>query len=225
MRMLKVASLLAALLAGAACGPTQTDITIAIEPGAQSQLRGLPGQIGITIQNVAQARRVLLEKGVLKDASSLPRAEDKASAMGAGPYGATELLDNASDYYVRGPYLISPDRKVLAASVELKGVANASSTGYVIAELSSKRVVSIKRSKTQGVSGLAWSPDSRFLAVLKHEQVRVGRTPLELLSGFSGHPVQYVVYSLEVVDRSGNPIAISRLTNDLNGTWGELVWL
>jgi hypothetical protein len=225
MRILNIASVLAALLAAAACGPAQTDITIAIEPGAEKQLQGLPGQIGITIQNAAQVHRVLLEKGVLKDAPHLPRAEEKASAMGAGPYGATEILDNASDYYVRGPYLISPDRKVLAASVELKDVAVASSTGYVIAELGSKRVVSISRSKTQGVSGLAWSPDSKFLAVLRHEQVRVGRTPLELLSSFSGHPVQYVVYSLEVVDRSGNLIATSRLTNDITGTWGEMVWL
>lgn len=217
-----VAAIALAGLAG--CTPSSAEISVSLRPDSVDQFRQLPGQLGITVQNTAQIKRYVIENGSGREVGGLKKAEKSATAFIA-PYGATHVLDNGPDYYVRGPYLISPDQLIIAASIELKDVNAAWSTGYLIADLKTKKILAINKSRSQGVSALAWSPDSRLLAVLREEQVRGGlRSPLEILSAFSGHPVQYMVYSLEVVDASGKRVAHSQLTEPLAGTWGEVIW-
>ena len=205
------------------CAPPPTEIRVTIEQSAVPQLQGLPGEIGITVQNQSQVRRYRLSGGLLRDVSELPRAEKTASA-GIGPYGATMFLDDTPDYYVSGPYQTSPDRKLLAASVELKASPGIP-TSYVIVDLNAKKTIALNKTDKLRVYALAWSPDSKFLAIVRREQTRVGHSPKEVLMSIAGHQVQYSIFSLEIVDASGKLVARSLLTKENEGTSSEIIWI
>jgi hypothetical protein len=85
------------------------------------------------------------------------------------------------------PEAISPDGKFVAAC-EASPRDRAS---FVIIEHSTKKeLMRWTPEQYRGIRGFAWSPDSRSVAVL-NENEHYGKSPLELLSGLSGHPVPH----------------------------------
>jgi hypothetical protein len=74
------------------------------------------------------------------------------------------------------------------------------------------------------IDSLAWSPDSKWIAVLKHSS-RTGYGPIDLIALMAGHGVPYMTYYLDVIDLSGNLVAHTKLTSEVKGSWGWLVWM
>lgn len=74
------------------------------------------------------------------------------------------------------------------------------------------------------IDGLAWSSDSRLVAVLKNSS-RYGQWPVDWIGAMFGHSVPYMSYYLEVVGLDGKVVASTKLVSDLRASWGEVVWI
>jgi hypothetical protein len=96
----------------------------------------------------------------------------------------------------------------------------------VIRDIDSDRNL-LKKSIGKYVSDIAWSPDSKYVALLTYTG-RIGLLPWDLLVLLSGHPPYVSWFNLEIYDLSGNRI----LYKKLNGSFkefsghsrGRLVW-
>ena len=86
----------------------------------------------------------------------------------------------------------------------------------------------LRKSIGKYVSDIAWSPDSKYVALLAYTG-RIGLLPWDLLALMSGHPSYVSWFYLEVYDLSGNSI----LYKKVNGSFkefsghsrGRLVWI
>ncbi len=56
-----------------------------------------------------------------------------------------------------------------------------------------------KPNEWRGIRGFAWAPNSHSIAILNYSEY-YGKSPLELLSGLSGHPVPHDTVFLDVID-------------------------
>ena len=70
---------------------------------------------------------------------------------------------------------------------------------FVVDEKTTETLYHWKPNKRRGIRGFAWAPNSRSVAVLNVSSY-YGKTPLELLSGLSGHPVPHDTVLLDVLD-------------------------
>lgn len=58
--------------------------------------------------------------------------------------------------------------------------------------------------KMQGMDAVRWDKDSRWIAAIMTE-MHNSISPIGILSGLSGHPLQYYTVSLQLIDaQSGN---------------------
>jgi hypothetical protein len=87
-----------------------------------------------------------------------------------------------------------------------------------------KTVAVVKGYENRYVDGLAWSSNSNFVAILKHSS-RVGYSPLDFLAQLLGHGVLYSTYYVEVVNLAAETVAQTKLTSEVRGSWGWLVWM
>jgi len=128
-------------------------------------------------------------------------------------------------YDYKGPYMVSPDQRFVAASIAASGPSTPGPTKVVIVDARAKKIISkVGSNDNRYIDGLAWSRDSSWIAVLKHSS-RYGRGPIDLIGGAFGHPVPYITYYLEVVDLGGKVFASTKLVSDLRASWGEVVWV
>jgi hypothetical protein len=124
-----------------------------------------------------------------------------------------------------GPYLISPDKNFIVASIQRKAALAPLPTAFVIADWRTKSVVSqINLPREYTVDGFAWSPNSGQIAVLKTWARFKWWLPTQIFSFLIGHPVSYHDIFLDVVDLKGRIVAQTRLTRDLMGASAEVIW-
>ena len=218
-----------AVLLPLGCSPSKIDLAISIEPASAARLKELPGAIGITLR-VYEDRQVrgksyVMSRGRVIEAEKLPAAPKHSNSMGVGPYGVTMLpLPESPDFLYQGPYLVSPDKNKAVATIAYKKSRWMRPTSYVVGDLSGKKLTTVRRDEELSVDAIAWSPDSKYVALLRSKQVSVLHGPMEILSSCAGHPVQYSDYFLEVIDAEGNPVVSAKLLGPITGSWGEIVW-
>jgi hypothetical protein len=87
----------------------------------------------------------------------------------------------------------SPDGKYLA-------YCTPSEPGLFVADKKSAATLYFWKSQEwRGIRGFGWSPNSQSVAILNISSY-YGKSPLELLSGLSGHPVPHDTIFLDVLD-------------------------
>jgi hypothetical protein len=192
-----------------------------IDVTAKRQFVSLPGKIGIAIKSYSREWYQVINQGNLVIVDSLPKAAYEASGnYGSGATGLAPL----KGYEYRGPYLTSPDKRYIAASVAV-GPSDPAPWGLVIIDIKTRSAlaqVSVYKNRYY-LDGLAWSPDSKLIAVLKHSS-RTGYGPADLIALMSGHGVPYMTYYLDVIDLSGNLVAHTKLSSEVRASWGWVVW-
>lgn len=86
----------------------------------------------------------------------------------------------------------------------------------------------LRKSIGKYVSDIAWSPDSKYVALLTYTG-RIGLLPWDLLALMAGHPSFVSWFYLEVYDLSGNLIDYKKLNGsfkEFSGhSKGRLVWI
>jgi hypothetical protein len=105
------------------------------------------------------------------------------------PTGAIEAC-------AKKPEANSPDRKYVARCMTSK---KETEEFLVVDDKSGVTVCHWKPQDSRGIRGFAWSPNSRSIAVLNTSN-HVGKSPLELLSALSGHPVPHDTVFLDIMD-------------------------
>jgi hypothetical protein len=203
-------------------GCSDTKIEAAIEESAKGDFVNLPGAILISVRSEGKTIRYAIRASSVEPTSQVVQVtrESHASIL---PYGATMLPDRPGGRY-KGPYAFTADKRYVAASF----VSNKEEipTSLAIFDWVSKQeVAEIRGTKEEAIYAVAWSPDSRFLAVLR-KSYRKGRFSLgNLISAISGHPERSETYYLETYGLSGTLTARSRLVADVPQSAAELAWV
>jgi hypothetical protein len=134
------------------------------------------------------------------------------------------LPDRTNEYY-QGPFAFSPNGKYVAASVVGLRPKTALPQAFVIFGRQGKQdLAHVALSGEELLRALAWSPDSKRVAVLK-STIRGKVSFKNFLSALSGHSVPYDTYFLDIYDLEGKIVAHTKLIGDLRGSWGEIVWM
>lgn len=81
----------------------------------------------------------------------------------------------------------------------------------------------ILRKHDDFIASLAWSPDSRYLAVLAVRE-RIGKSPLALLAALAGHPVQHQAFRAEIYTRDGQLVATTPYVRGFTGALARVCW-
>ena len=219
--------ILIAMLLPLGCSTSKSDLGVSIDPTSSARLEGLPGAIGITLRDYGdtQVREKSYEisRGRIVEVRGLPAAPKQSYSAGVGPDGAT-MLPRDGEFIYAGPYLTSPDKTRVVASVAFKKSRWMLPTSYVVGDLTRKELISVHRDEERLVEAIAWSPDSKFVALLRQKQASVLHGPMEIVSSCAGHPVQYFDYYLEVINAAGRQIVSTKILGPIAGSWGELVW-
>jgi WD40 repeat protein len=217
-----VAALLAAGVLSA-CGEYGGELPS--ETSALSSFTGLPGRIGVIIHGTdSKLWRLEIQQGKISRASELPSAPKNATAVGVGVQKASGL-SGRGEFVPRGPFVLSGDKKYLAAAMDLRPPKDSVPRHLAVVHTADGKVVYESDGDGAAVESIAWSPSSEYVAVLrKAKSGRVG-SPMDILSSMFGHPVQYSDYWVEVLDLKGKPVARAKIAGDVKASWGEIVWL
>ncbi len=214
-----------AVVLSLSCSPSETDLRISIGPASAARLKELPGAIGIALR-VGKDRQKSYEisRGGIIEVPGLPAAPKQSIGMNVGYGTIRPPLPASQDFFYEGPYLVSPDKNKAFAAVAFKKSRWKLPTSYVVGDLIDRKLIAVRRDEELLVEAVAWSPDSRFVALLRTRQVAVLHGPLEILSSCAGHPVQYVDYFLEVIDAEGNLLLSTKILGPITGSRGEMIW-
>jgi hypothetical protein len=185
----------------------------------------LPGKIGVTIRTYPRPWYLLIDKGSLSQVSSLAAAPTEAQYSSVEAVKGAPNLTEPHGYIYGGPFLVSPNRNFIVASIESKAALAPLPTAFVVVDWRTKNVISqVKLTEGNTVNGFAWSPDSRWIAVLKSKAWFKWWLPSTILSFLVGHPATYIDISLDVVDLQGGVVAQTTLMEGLMGVSAEVIW-
>jgi microcompartment protein CcmK/EutM len=195
------------------------------DTAAFGSFRELPGRIGVSIRSSASnVWDFEIRQGKISRASNLPSAARNATSVGVGvekPSGIPERGELAP----RGPFALSGDKMYLAAAMDLKPPKDSAPQHLVVVQTQTSEIV-YQSGKVGGyIESVAWSPDSKYVVILKRELTKHIGSPIDLLSSMFGHAVQYSNYWVEVIDVNGKPLARAQVASDVKGSWGEVVWM
>jgi hypothetical protein len=118
------------------------EIPVSLEQTAKEQFKKLPGTIGITLQNYEGTWHLRITMGQISRVDTLPRAQKEARSSGLEVYQGAPHLPGIDGYFYSGPYAVSPDNRLIIASLTAKGTAPIYPTAFVIADNSSRQIVS-----------------------------------------------------------------------------------
>lgn len=195
-----------------------------IDEATKQQLSKLPGKIGVTIERSLGKGHALIERGVLRGVESLPEPRFEASAIRIGYVSGASGLPTQQRYVYRGPYLASPNGRFIAASLAADVSASSGPDAIVTVDTqTNKRVGLVRGGDDRHVDGIAWSPDSKWIAVLKHS------SRLTILDRFliplTGHGSPLMTYYLHVISVTGETAVYSKISSEVADSWGWMVWL
>jgi WD40 repeat protein len=114
--------------------------------------------------------------------------------------------------------VFSPDGRFYASCSRTSVVVRDASTNAQV------KTIAIEKDAGVWVNGIAWSPDSKAVVLLKNSE-RWGYGPLDLFLGFSGHPVPYnsvgfVAVSVAENEGSGLPY----IGREFRSAWSYIRW-
>lgn len=225
MQPMSMKLLLAVVLSGGmlvACGAYDGELPS--DSTALAAFGGLPGRIGVTIRSTdSKAWRFEIREGKLSRANDLPAAPRSATSVGVGvekPAGVPER----GDLVPRGPFALSGDKRYLAAAMDLKPPRDSAPQHLAVVRTQGSEIVYESGKDDSYVESMAWSPDSKYVAVLRAVKSKRMGSPLDILSSMFGHPVQYNDYWVEVIDINGKRVGRAPIANDVKASWAEIVW-
>lgn len=74
------------------------------------------------------------------------------------------------------------------------------------------------------VRGVTWSPDSKAVALLLSSE-RLGFGPLDILSAFAGHPIQYQSFGFLILTvEEHRSVGVMRFAGEYAGGWAAIEW-
>jgi len=74
------------------------------------------------------------------------------------------------------------------------------------------------------VRGVTWSPDSKAVALLLSSE-RFGFGPLDMLSAFAGHPIQYKSFGFLILSvEERRSVGVMRFAGGFAGGWAAIEW-
>lgn len=74
------------------------------------------------------------------------------------------------------------------------------------------------------VRGVTWSPDSKAVALLLSSE-RIGFGPLDILSAFAGHPIQYKSFGFLILSvEEHRSVGVMRFAGGFAGGWAAIEW-
>ena len=212
------------------CASSDGGLTVSVDATSVGPLKALPGVIGIALSTYGddqiKSKYFEISAGQVREVPTLPKAPKNATASILPGGGTTLPFSHGPSLMYAGPYLISPDKTRAIASVTFKSSWNFGPYAYIMGDLTAKKAISVPTKESEFfIEGVAWSEDSKFVALLRKKQVTVLHGPIEILSACSGHPAQYSDYFLEIIDAQGKMISRTKITAPVTGTWGEVVWM
>ena len=133
-------------------------------------------------------------------------------------------LPPAGEMQYQYPYAVNSERTLLAVSAKPARSSSLVSTDVAVFSFpEGTQRAFIHRPDSAFVERIAWSPDSRYLALLTTQE-HWGVSPLELLSGVAGHPVPHNSYRIEVYSRSGELVGTTPFITGFVATSARLCW-
>jgi len=133
-------------------------------------------------------------------------------------------LPPAGEMRYEHPYAVNSERSLLAVSAKPARSSSLVSNDIAVFSLpEGKQQAFLHRPESAFVEGIAWSPDSRYLALLTAQE-HWGVSPLELLTAVAGHPVPHNSYRIEVYSRSGELVGATPFITGFVATSARLCW-
>ena len=194
---------------------------VTIDPDAQQAFAKLPGKIGITLKNGSNEWHALIENGIVRRAASVPKALPQAATALRKDFEAPSGLAPVQGLVYWGPYLASPNSKYVAASLAKERHGPGAASVAIVDKLLNKAVV-VDVKENAYIRSLAWSPDSKYVAVLRASSELTALDKLILT--FFGHADPKMAWSLDIVDVNGDLFTKTKI-KDLRGSWGWVVWI
>lgn len=206
---------------------------------------GLPGTIGVAYEDSNGYRLFAIKDGTVSEADDLPRKYEDAGVPALAPWPA--WLKKAHRPYrfegmsIGAPYATSPDGRFLAVGAadedkhfeylmkhegRLWYALAYDPYAFMIIDLEERRSIALVDSEFKwGIEAVSWSPDSRYLAVLRI-QGRQGYCLPEIVFlvtiGYGSHVIDHY---LDIYDLQGRLMASRKLLSR-NYDWRtEIVWL
>lgn len=125
------------------------------------------------------------------------------------------------------PGFSSPDGRYVVGSIGDDGQqSNAAGPIPVVVERSSDHSEVLRASipPRYFVCGVAWSPDSKAVALLLWSE-HFGFNPLDLLSAFAGHPIQYKSFGFLILSlEEHRSVGVMRFAGGYAGGWAAIGW-
>lgn len=190
-----------------------------------------------SLQNVAGAIELgVLEPGSRKSTLYVYRV---SPAEGATSLAATQELDQNADLSSEGlpagahistcsdeksSHIASPDQRYIAACQQALVGTRLTNSILIEDSVSGGTIKRVPIEDFSHVRGMAWSPNSDALAVLK-ESERMGYGPIELLEALSGHPVRYstIGFVAVAVDRNEGQ-GLPYVGREFRSAWCFIKW-
>jgi hypothetical protein len=134
-------------------------------------------------------------------------------------------VPDTSGFRLRPPSALSPDGKFLASAiVPQKGDPYAPADSLGIFEYPAGNLRGVfKTTDSRILESIAWSPTSDTIVALTATS-KSGKSPGDILSAVTGHPVSYVSFYLQIVTLTGKSLAEAKLASDLQSGFGQVSW-
>jgi hypothetical protein len=134
-------------------------------------------------------------------------------------------IDTDSSHNFAG--IASPDGQYVAlSSGDAAYQSNGAGQVPVVVERSSDHTEVFQTSipPRHYVRGVSWSPDSKAVALLLSSK-RFGFGPLDILSAYSGHPIQYKSFGFLILSvEQRRSVSVLRFAGGYAGAWAAIEW-
>lgn len=212
-------TILACCYSVAGCWAPSPDFKIA----SADSLREVKGSLSVTLSDGKSRYEATLVSGRVEGqkvspgpAYELVRDETKQKRYS---------VPDKSGFRLRPPFALSPDGKFLASAiVSQKGDPYAPAESLGIFEYPTGNLRGVfKSADSRVLESIAWSPTSDMIVVLTATS-KSGKSPGDILSAVTGHPVSYVSFYLQIVSLNGKSLAETKLASDLQSGFGHVSW-
>jgi hypothetical protein len=171
-----------------------------IQEKGKHEIRKIAGEIGVSFRTNRKQWSFIISNGGLAPINDLPDAPDEAKIITA-KQEATSLLSKVDGVEYSGLYLVSPDKTTVVIGIMYKDSDAYNPTDFVLGNIKENVVIYKRKAESlRFIDSIAWSPDSRFFAILDHSS-KLKFDLISIISSISGHPVRKKNYNLEVYDQ------------------------
>jgi hypothetical protein len=189
-----------------------------------SPFNNLPGNIGIQFKSEKSQHSYIISEGEIREITR-PFSAPPEARINTRLNTINLDLPVSPDFSYCIPYLQSPDKSRVVASILYKYSNLYNPTNFAIIEINNASVTFIKDPyESRFIDSIAWSHDSQYFAVLRHES-KITFGLLSLLSSISGHPIRKRDYFLSIYRKTGESLINIEIAENYIGTSGEIIWI